>query len=86
MPPGTAHPDAVAQNANTVRGDRHYAGAVKQIALAWVERRPARRDLAAYPHLPTTRVQTTSAADYAVPVSVDSTNLLNEASRSSFLP
>ncbi|HEY5057059.1 MAG TPA: IS21 family transposase, partial [Acidobacteriaceae bacterium] len=40
--------------------------AVKQIALAKVERRPARLDLTAYPHLPKTRVQTTSAADYAV--------------------
>lgn len=40
--------------------------AVKQIALARVERRPARLDLTAYPHLPKTRVQTTLAADYAV--------------------
>jgi len=40
--------------------------AVKQIALARVERRPARLDLAAYPHLPKTSVKTTSAADYAV--------------------
>jgi hypothetical protein len=40
--------------------------AVKQIALARVERRPARLDLAAYPHLPKTAVKTTSAADYAV--------------------
>ena len=34
--------------------------AVKQIALARVERRRARRDLAAYPHLPKTSVKTTS--------------------------
>jgi hypothetical protein len=40
--------------------------AVKQIALARIERRPARLDLAAYPHLPKTSVKTTSAADYAV--------------------
>ena len=40
--------------------------AVKQLALARVERRPARLDLAAYPHLPQTRVKTTAAADYAV--------------------
>lgn len=40
--------------------------AVKQIALARVERRPARLDLSSYPHLPRTSVQMTSAADYAV--------------------
>ena len=40
--------------------------AVKLIALARIERRPARLDLAAYPHLPRTVVKTTSAADYAV--------------------
>lgn len=40
--------------------------AVKQIALARIERRPARLDLSAYPHLPKTSVKTTSAADYAV--------------------
>lgn len=40
--------------------------AVKLIALARIERRPARLDLAAYPHLPRTAVRTTSAADYAV--------------------
>jgi transposase len=40
--------------------------AVKQIALARVERRPARLDLTAYPHLLKTSVQTTSAADYAI--------------------
>lgn len=40
--------------------------AVKLIALARIERRPARLDLAAYPHLPKTSVKTTSAADYAV--------------------
>ena len=39
--------------------------AVKQIALARIERRPARLDLAAYPHLPKMEVQTTRAADYA---------------------
>ena len=40
--------------------------AVKLIALARIERRPARLDLAAYPHLPKMQVKTTSAADYAV--------------------
>ena len=40
--------------------------AVKQIALARIERRPARLDLSAYPHLAKTSVKTTSAADYAV--------------------
>jgi transposase len=40
--------------------------AVKQIALARVERRPARLDLTAYPHLPKMDVRTTAAADYAV--------------------
>ena len=39
--------------------------AVKLIALARIERRPARLDLAAYPHLPRLAVQTTRAADYA---------------------
>ena len=40
--------------------------AVKLIALARIERRPARLDLAAYPHLPRMDVKTTSAADYTV--------------------
>jgi hypothetical protein len=40
--------------------------AVKLIALARIERRPARLNLSAYPHLPKTTVRTTSAADYAV--------------------
>ncbi len=40
--------------------------AVKLIALARIERRPARLDLAAYPHLPKMDVKTTAAADYAV--------------------
>jgi len=39
--------------------------AVKLIALARIEWRPARLDLAAYPHLPRLAVKTTSAADYA---------------------
>lgn len=39
--------------------------AVKQLVLARVERRPARLDPGAYPHLPKTTVNTTSAADYA---------------------
>ena len=40
--------------------------AVKLIALARIERRPARLDLATYPHLPKMDVRTTAAADYAV--------------------
>jgi transposase len=39
--------------------------AVKLIALARLERRPVRLDLAAYPHLPRMDVKTTCAADYA---------------------
>jgi hypothetical protein len=39
--------------------------AVKLIALARLERRPACLDLATYPHLPKPAVKTTSAADYA---------------------
>ncbi len=39
--------------------------AVKQIALARIERRPPRLDLATYPHLPKMDVQTTRPADYA---------------------
>ena len=38
---------------------------VKLIALARIERRPPRLDLAAYPHLPKLQVKTTRAADYA---------------------
>jgi len=40
--------------------------AVKLIALARIERRPVRLDLAAYPHLPRPAVRTTSPADYSV--------------------
>ena len=40
--------------------------AVKLIALARLERRPPRLDLAAYPHLPGTTVRTTVAADHTV--------------------
>ena len=40
--------------------------AVRQISLARLERRPARLDLSAYPHLPKILVKTTSAADYAI--------------------
>ena len=40
--------------------------AVKQIALARVERRPACLDLDAYPHLPKPGVKTTAAADYGI--------------------
>jgi transposase len=40
--------------------------AVKLIALARLERRPARLNLADYPHLPKLDVRTTCAADYAV--------------------
>jgi hypothetical protein len=40
--------------------------AIKLIALAGVEHRPVRLDLAAYPHLPRPEVRTTSPAAYAV--------------------
>lgn len=40
--------------------------AVELIALAHIERRPPRLDLAAYPHVPQMDVKTTRAADYAV--------------------
>lgn len=40
--------------------------AIRLIALARVEQRPARLDLSAYPHLPKMDVRTTAAADYAV--------------------
>jgi hypothetical protein len=40
--------------------------AVKQLVLARVERRPARLDLTAYPHLPKMDVTITAVADYAV--------------------
>ena len=40
--------------------------AVKQLVLARVERRPARLDLTAYPHLPKMDVRITAVADYAV--------------------
>lgn len=39
--------------------------AVKQIAVAHIERRPPRLDLDRYPHLPRTHVQETRAASYA---------------------
>ena len=40
--------------------------AVKLIALARIEKKPPRLDLASYPHLPKMDVKTTCAADYAV--------------------
>ena len=40
--------------------------AVKELVLGRVEKRPARLDLAAYPHLPRPDVRTTAAADYTV--------------------
>ncbi len=39
--------------------------AVKQIAVARIERRPPRLDLERYPHLPKANVAATRAADYA---------------------
>ena len=38
--------------------------AVKQLVVAYVERRPENLDLAAYPHLARTQVRATRAADY----------------------
>ena len=43
--------------------------AVKQLAIARVENRPARLDLSAYPWLPSLSVKTTSPADYLTLVS-----------------
>jgi transposase len=43
--------------------------AVKQLAIAKVEHRPARLDLGDYPYLPAANVKMTSAADYAILVS-----------------
>ena len=43
-----------------------YFALIKLIALARIERRPVRLDLAAYPHLPRPAVRTTSPADYSV--------------------
>ena len=43
--------------------------AVKQLVIAKVERRPANLNLGDYPYLPTAKVKTTSAFDYAVLVS-----------------
>jgi hypothetical protein len=40
--------------------------AVKELVLGRVERRPARLDPAAYPHLPRPSVRTTAAGDYTV--------------------
>jgi len=45
------------------RGDS--GDAVKQLAVAHIERRPPRLDLETYPHLQRTNVETTRAADYA---------------------
>jgi hypothetical protein len=44
--------------------------AVKQLVIAKIERRPANLDLCDYPYLPAPNVKATSAADYAVLVSV----------------
>jgi hypothetical protein len=52
-----------------LRGRQHFLprnGQRVKEGLHRIERRPARLDLTAYPHLPQTRVKTTSAADYAV--------------------
>lgn len=40
--------------------------AVKELVLGRVEKRPARLDLSAYPHLPRPDVQTTVPGDYRV--------------------
>jgi hypothetical protein len=42
--------------------------AVKQLAVARVERRPARLDLSVYPYLPAATVATTQPADYLAPL------------------
>lgn len=53
---------------DSIRPDHEILGAisfdaVKQLALCRLERRPARLDLSAYPHLPRGTVQTTAASD-----------------------
>ena len=58
-------PEMVRAQIDSVASDIGF-DAVKLIALARLERRPPRLDLAAYPHLPRTAVRTTVAADYAV--------------------
>lgn len=45
--------------------------AVRQLAIARIENRPARLDLSAYPYLPAPNVATTSPADYLALVSRD---------------
>jgi hypothetical protein len=47
--------------------------AVKQLALARIERRPAPLDLTRYPYLPAAQVQTTAATDYAALLSRSAT-------------
>ena len=45
--------------------------AVKELALGRVEKRPARLDLAAYPHLPRPDVRATAPGDHRVLVTED---------------
>ena len=45
--------------------------AVKQLALCRLERRPARLDLSAYPHLPKATVQATATSDYMALISTE---------------
>lgn len=66
--PGALDQAAALQDWNLPEVFQHLVAfdAVKLIALARIERRPARLDLAAYARLPRTAVKTTSVADYAV--------------------
>lgn len=45
--------------------------AVKELVLGRVEKRPARLDLAAYPHVPRPEVRTTAPGDYKVLMTED---------------
>lgn len=61
-----AFPEAVVAAAvsDSIRLGAISFDAVKQLALCRLERRPARLDLSAYPHLPRATVQATAASDY----------------------
>ena len=64
-------PETIVANAalDAIRLGAIGFNAVKQLAIAKVEHRPARLDLGDYPYLPAANVKMTSAADYAILVS-----------------
>jgi len=73
--PGAAADGGLSRTRGRRRSDgrhsnrRHQLRRVKQLAIAKVERRPAKSDLGDYPYLPAANVETTSAADYLALVS-----------------